>query len=52
MIPTISMQSVEYPDGSFGVQLVLSGLANIDQANAAMNHMQNLFCGEEMGASS
>jgi hypothetical protein len=52
MIPTISMRPVEYPDGSFGVELILSGLVSMDQANAAMNHMQKLFCGEEIGVSS
>jgi hypothetical protein len=46
--PTFSMQPIEYPDGSWGVTVYVTGLATQQQAEAAMNHMQRLFCGAEI----
>ena len=44
----ISMKSVQHPDGSYSVELTVTGLSSEDQANAVMQHMQRLFCGEEI----
>ena len=46
--PTISMRQVRYEDGSYGVELTVTGLFNEQQAEAAMAHMQRLFCGAEV----
>lgn len=45
---TISMQTVSYPDGSFGVNLYLTDLLSQEHAEAAMAHMERLFCGDEI----
>lgn len=45
--PTFSMQPVRYPDGSWGVSVQVTGLTSEQQAEAAMLHMQKLFCGVE-----
>lgn len=47
-MPTFSMQPVTYPDGSWGVAVQVTGLASKQQAEAAMAHMQRLFCGHEI----
>lgn len=47
--PTISMRPVRYEDGTYGVELTVTGLASEQQAEAAMQHMQRLFCGHEIG---
>jgi len=46
--PTFSMQPVEYPNGSWGVTVYVTGMASRAQAEAAMAHMQRLFCGDEI----
>lgn len=46
--PTISMRPVLYEDGSFGVELTMTGLTSQQQAQAAILHMQRLFCGQEI----
>lgn len=48
MEPTISMRTVLYEDGSYGVEMTLTGLADEQQAQAALLHIQNLFCGTEV----
>ncbi len=45
---TISMKLVQCEDGSWGVELVVSGLSSEQQAEAAMIHMQRLFCAGEI----
>ena len=45
---TISMKPVQYEDGSWGVELVVTGLSSEQQAEAAMLHMQMLFCADEI----
>ena len=47
-VPTFSMQPVKYEDGSWGVSVQLTGLVSEQQAEAAMQHMQNLFCGAQI----
>lgn len=48
-VGTISMRPVQYTDdGSWGVELTVTGLASEQQADAAMLHMQRLFCGDEI----
>lgn len=47
-MPTFSMQPVSYPDGSWGVSVQVTGLASKQQAEAAMAHMERLFCGDEI----
>ena len=44
-VPTFSMQPVKYEDGSWGVSVQVTGLTSEQQAEAAMQHMQKLFCG-------
>lgn len=44
-MPAFSMQSVKYEDGSWGVSVQVTGLTSEQQAEAAMQHMQKLFCG-------
>lgn len=48
VIPTISMRHVDYGDGTHGVELTVMGLATEQQAEAAILHMQQLFCGGEI----
>lgn len=43
-MPTITMRPVQYPDGSWGVELTVTGLESEHQAEAAMLHMERLFC--------
>lgn len=43
-MPTITMRPVQYPDGSWGVELTVTGLVSEKQAEAAMLHMGRLFC--------
>ena len=43
-MPTITMRPVQYQDGSWGVELTVTGLENEHQAEAAMLHMERLFC--------
>lgn len=47
-VPTISMRQLHLDDGSYGVALTVTGLASEQQAEAAMAHMQRLFCGAEI----
>lgn len=47
---TISMATVEYEDGSWGVNVYLTGLASAKHAEAARDHMAQLFCGDEIKA--
>jgi hypothetical protein len=47
-IVTISMRPVRYEDQSWGVELIVSGLSSEQQAEAAMQHMQRLFCAGEI----
>ena len=42
------MQPVKYEDGSWGVSVQVTGLTSEQQAEAAMQHMQNLFCGAQI----
>jgi hypothetical protein len=45
----ISMRTVQFTDdGSWGVELTVTGLVSEKQAEAAMQHMQRLFCAEEI----
>lgn len=48
VIPTISIRHVDYDDGTHGAELTVMGLATKQQAEAAMLHMQQLFCGGEI----
>jgi len=45
--PTISLSKVQHDDGSFGVELIVSGLTSEAQANAAMDHLERTLCGPE-----
>lgn len=46
--PTISIGIDQCVDGSFVAALIVSGLKSEQQANAVANHMQRLFCGDEI----
>ena len=43
------MRPVQYQDGTWGVELTVTGLTSEQQAEAAMQHMQRMFCAEEVG---
>lgn len=45
---TITMRPVLYGDGTWGVELTVTGLTSEQQAEAAMQHMQRLFCAKEI----
>lgn len=47
-LPTASIGADQHLDGSFSVTLTVSGLTSQEQANAAIEHMQRLLCGEEI----
>jgi len=44
----ISMRPVRYEDGSYGVELSVTGLVSEQQAEAAMLHIQRMFCAAEI----
>lgn len=46
--PTFSMHPVQYEDGTWGVSVMITGLKNEQQAEAAMGFMQKAFCGAEI----
>lgn len=46
--PTISMRSIELPEGGYAVELIVSGLPNKQQAEAAMAHLERMLCGSEI----
>lgn len=46
--PTISIGIDKEADGTFTAKLLVTGLPSIAQAQAAANHMQRLFCGDEI----
>ena len=45
---TITMRVVQYMDGTWGVQLELTGLASEKQAQAGMHHMERMLCAGEI----
>ncbi len=45
---TMSMRWIENGDGSFAVEVLVTGLSSQPQAEAAMAHMQRLFCAGEI----
>jgi len=47
-IVTTSMRPVRYEDGSWGVELFLTGINSEQQAEAVMLHMQRMFCADEI----
>lgn len=46
--PTFSMMPIQLENGSWGVSVQISGLESEQQAQAAMQHMQDLFCSSEI----
>jgi hypothetical protein len=46
--PTISMQTVAYEDGSFGVNLYMTGLVSQAHADAAYEFISRQLCGDEI----
>ena len=46
--PTITIRSVKYDDGRYAVELTVIGLASEREAEAAMFHIQRMFCGAEI----
>ncbi|ABM32262.1 hypothetical protein QRO11_15560 [Paracidovorax citrulli] len=47
LTPVVSLVWGEAKDGTYFAQMTVSGLTSEDQARAAMDHMQRLFCGAE-----
>lgn len=45
---TITMRWVQLSPGNFGVELLISGLPNVQKAEAAVAYMQGLLCGAEI----
>ncbi|MFD1839099.1 Lar family restriction alleviation protein [Paracidovorax cattleyae] len=50
LAPVISLVWDKAQDGSYFAQMTVSGLASEQQAQAAVDHMQRLFCGGATGA--
>lgn len=48
--PIISMRSLRQADGSFAVELTVSGLASERQAQGALAHLQRVLCGDEISS--
>ncbi len=46
--PTISMQTVQHADGSWGVNVYLTGLASEGHADKAMEYVAQQLCGAEI----
>ena len=46
--PTISVGIDKEQDGTFTTQLWVTGLGSFAEAQAAAEHLQRLFCGEEI----
>lgn len=46
--PSISMRWVQQEDGSYAVEMMVSGLASQQQAEAAMLHLQRKLCDGEL----
>lgn len=47
-IPTISVGIDKEQDGTYTTQLWVTGLRSFAEAQAAADHLQRLFCGEEI----
>lgn len=45
-MPTISIRCVQFIEGSWGVELTVTGLTTEQQSEAAALHMERLFCAE------
>ena len=50
--PIISLGHDKSEDGTFYARMTVSGLITEEQAIAALDHMQRLFCGPEQELSS
>ena len=48
--PVATLGYEQAADGTFSATLTVSGLVTEQQAQAAVAHMQRLFCAEEMEA--
>lgn len=49
---TTTLRTEQMPDGSWCAHMLVTGLPNERTADAAMTHMQLLFCGKEIGHAS
>ena len=45
---TTTLRTERMPDGSWVAHMLVTGLPNERTADAAVAHMQRLFCGEEI----
>lgn len=45
---TITLRTVKLPDGSWSAQMIVTSLPSEEVADAAVAHMQRLFCGAEI----
>jgi hypothetical protein len=43
---TVSIQWVKYEDGSYGIELVISGLNSLEEAEAGIDHIERKLCGQ------
>ena len=46
--PVVSLVFNKMDDGTYTATMTLSGLPSEQVAQAALDHMQQLFCGQEM----
>ena len=48
--PVVTLGYHQSEDGTYRAVMTVSGLATEQRASAALDHMQKLFCGNEMEA--
>ena len=45
---TITLRTLQEPDGSWSAHMLITGLDTEHRANGAVEHMRTLFCGAEI----
>ena len=45
---TTTLRTERMPDGSWSTQMIVTGLVSEREADAALQHMQKLFCSAEI----
>lgn len=48
--PTLSIVPIRQEDGSYGVNVFVTGLASEKEAEAAAKYIEQLLCGDEIKA--
>jgi hypothetical protein len=47
-VVTITLRTEQMPDGTWCAHMIVTSLASESMANAAMKHMEQLFCGHQI----